>query len=76
MPFSPFTCRQRGEPGPKWLVEQVPHTSPSKREHQLFAESCARIDARNKGLAEIASILRETREGLANDNVRAEGGAA
>lgn len=75
MPFSPFTCRQRGEPDPKWF-EQDPHTPLTKREHQLFAESCARIDARNRGLAEIASILRETREGLASDNVRTEGGVA
>jgi len=73
--LSPFTSRQRGDPDPKWL-EEVPHTPLNKHEHNLFAESCRRIDARNKGLAEIAGILRETREGLAVDNARAEGGAA
>ena len=72
-PASPFTCRQRGEPDPKWLHND-PHQPLSKREHNLFAESCRRIDARNQGLAELINILRETREGLANDNARAEGG--
>lgn len=75
MPFSPFTFRQRGEPDPKWLQQDAP-TKLSKREHQLFAESCAHIDARNKGLDDIISILRETREDLAEDNARAEGGVA
>lgn len=75
MPFSPFTCRQRGEPDPKWLQQDTPPKL-SPREHNLFAASCARIDARNKTLGDIISILRETREGLASDNAWAEGGAS
>ena len=72
---SPFAYRGRGEPKACWLEEDTP-PSLNKHEHQLFSESCQRIDARNKGLAEIARILRETREGLAGDNAQAEGGAA
>jgi len=74
-PVSPFTHRGRGEPDPKWLQPDVPSTPPSKHEHNLFAESCRRIDVRNQGLTHIISLLRETREGLAEDNARAEGGA-
>jgi len=67
-----FPHRTRGEPDPKWLHND-PHQPLSKHEHNLFAESCRRIDARNQGLTRIISILRETREGLADDNARAEG---
>lgn len=64
---SHFLHRVRGEPDPKWL-EDVPRQRPSQNEHALFAESCARIDARNRGLGKIIDILRETREELAIGN--------
>ncbi|HEY6019196.1 MAG TPA: hypothetical protein VIY48_04635 [Candidatus Paceibacterota bacterium] len=66
-PFAGMSHRGRGETKSIWLEQdQLAHLPPILKQH--FNDSCARIDARNKGLAEIASILRETREGLAADN--------
>jgi hypothetical protein len=38
--------------------------------NQPMGQSMGRVDVRNKGLAEIASILREAREDLTEDNAR------